>query len=256
MRTAALPRMLWLQTVNGFRVLWRIPAFSLTGLFLPLMFFAFFGLPNIHKSTYGIDAGAYLLASFAAYAASQMMVFNFGMAVAQERAAKQDLLLRATPLPPLVYLFAKVLVAVVFALLALLLLIAFAEVAGGLRLPLGTLAALVLRLMLGSVCFVGMGFAIGYAFSANAAPAITNLVYLPLAFASGIFVPLSQLPEFVQRIGPYLPTYHYGQLAWMSVGAGHTETVAQAALGLTVWTILFLAVAAWAYRVEDERKFG
>ncbi len=32
-------------------------------------------------------------------------------------------------------------------------------------------------------------------------------MYLPLAFASGIFLPLEQLPVFVQRVAPYLPTY-------------------------------------------------
>lgn len=240
----------------GFRALWRIPAFSLTGLALPVMFFGFFGLPNVHKNLGGVDAGLYIVGSLAAYSVSQMMVFNFGITVANERATKQDLLIRATPLPTWVYLLSKVVVAGVFALLALLILIAFAEVAGGIRMSVGTFFDLVLRLLLGSVCFIALGFAIGYAFSAGAAPAITNLVYLPMAFASGIFIPLSQMPAFIQRVGPWLPTYHYGQLAWSLVGARDAESPARAALALAVWTAVFLAIALRTIRIEEERKFG
>lgn len=253
---APIPRILWLQSLAGFRALWRIPAFSVTGLALPVMFFGFFGLPNVHRNLGGVDAGLYILGSLAAYSVSQMMVFNFGITVANERAAKQDLLTRATPLPAWVYLLSKVFVAAAFALLALLILIGFAEVAGGVRMPLGTFLNLVLRLLLGSICFIALGFAIGYAFSASAAPAVTNLVYLPLAFASGIFIPLSQMPDFIQKVAPWLPTYHYGQLAWSLVGARDAESPARAALALGIWTVVFLTIALRTIRIEEERKFG
>lgn len=253
---APIPRMLWLQSLAGFRTLLRVPAFSVTGLALPVMFFAFFGLPNINRHLGGIDAGVYILGSLAAYSVSQMMVFNFGISVANERAAKQDLLTRATPLPAWVHLLSKVLVAVVFGLLALLILIAFAEVVGGIRMPLWRMLDLILRLMLGSVCFIALGFAIGYAFSAGAAPAVTNLVYLPMAFASGIFIPISQMPEFIQKLAPWLPTYHYGQLAWGLVGARDAESLGKAALSLGIWTVIFLGIALRTVGVEEERKFG
>lgn len=252
---APLPRILIRQTVMTFLALLRVPAFTISGLALPVMFFAFFGLPNVHRTILGVNAGAYLAGSFGAYSVSSLMVFNFGISVAQERGGKVDLLMRATPLPPFAYLLAKLVVALVFALIALLVLIAFAVVVGGVRIPPGTVAVMVLRLALGSIPFIGLGFAIGYSFSAAAAPGVTNLVYLPISFASGIFVPLSQLPEFVQRVAPYLPTYHFGQLAWITVGAG-TESLAAAALGLAVWTVILFAIALRSYRVEEERKFG
>ena len=42
---------------------------------------------------------------------------------------------------------------------------------------------------------------------ANAAPAVVNLDALPLYFASGIFMPVGQLPTVIGRLSPYLPTY-------------------------------------------------
>ena len=45
---------------------------------------------------------ARLLASFGAYAVGNVMVYGFGIGVANERAMKIDRLMRASPLPPLV----------------------------------------------------------------------------------------------------------------------------------------------------------
>jgi hypothetical protein len=42
---APLGRMLLVQTWSEIRIRWRIPAFSLTIVALPVLFFTFFGLP-------------------------------------------------------------------------------------------------------------------------------------------------------------------------------------------------------------------
>ena len=120
------------QTWYGLLGLWRIPAFTISSLVLPVQFFAFVGLPNVGRPLDSVDAGAYLLASFGASAVGSMMVFNFGIGVASDRAARLDLLYRATPLPPLVYLAARLVAAVVFALVSLLL-FGFGAVVGGRR---------------------------------------------------------------------------------------------------------------------------
>ena len=163
--------------------------------------------------------------------------------------------MRATPFPPLVYLLARVLHALLFALIALVVLITYGVVVGGVHEELGVWAMVVARLLAGSLPFIALGFAIGYTAGANAAPAVANLVYLPLSFASGLFVPLSQLPSFVQQVAPYLPTYHYGQLAWSAVGAP-SEPMATSLAWLAAYTVLFLALAVKAYRREEEQKFG
>jgi ABC-2 type transport system permease protein len=92
---------------------------------------------------------------------------------------------------------------------------------GGIRETPLVWAIVIARLLAGSLPFIALGFAIGYWSGPHAAPAIANLIYLPLSFASGLFVPLSQLPEFIQNLRPFLPSYHYAQLAWSALGAGH-----------------------------------
>jgi ABC-2 type transport system permease protein len=248
--------MLLAQTRSELLTRARITSFSVTSLALPVVLFTFFGLPLIHRwRADGVSLGALVLASFGAYAVGQVMVFGFGIGVAVERAQKVDLLMRATPLPPAVYLAAKVLIGLLFALGALLVLFAYGAVVGGVRLDAAVWGALTWRLLAGSVPLIGLGFAIGYLSGPNAAPAVANLVYLPLAFASGVFMPLDQLPGFVQRLAPYLPTYHHAQLGWSAVGAG-SEPVGVALLWLLGYAALFLVVAARAWRREETRRFA
>ncbi len=254
--TAPLLRMLGAQTLAELRVRWRIAAFSMTSLALPVVFFTFFGLPFVsQRFPDGVSVGAYLLVSFAAYGVGNVMVYGFGIGVANERGMKVDLLMRATPLPPAVAVLAKVLVALAFALVAIVVLIAYGVVVGGIRQDLAVWIQVIARLLAGSLPFVALGFAIGYTAGPHAAPALANLIYLPLSFASGLFMPVSQLPGFVQKIAPYLPSYHYGQLAWSAVGA-KSEPLAVSLAWLAGYTVVFLAIAVRAYRREETRKFA
>ncbi len=254
--TAPLGRMLLAQTASELRTRWRIPAFSVTIVALPVLFFTFFGLPFARQTLpNGTSLGAYLLASFAAYSVGSVMVFGFGIGVSTERGLKVDVLMRATPLPPVIAILAKVLNALAYALLSLVVLIVYGIVVGGVRQSPLVWIDMIARLLAGSLPFIALGFSIGYLCGPNVAPAVANLVYLPLSFASGLFMPLSQLPAFVRRLAPYLPAYHYGQLGWSSVGAA-SEPLLTSLAWLAGYTVLFLAIAMRAYRREESRKFG
>ena len=253
---APLWRMLLAQTRSELVMRWRIPAFSLTNLALPVVFFTFFGLPVAHLTRPdGVSVGAFLVASFGAYAVGSVMVYAFGIGVAVERGMKVDLLMRVTPVPPAAYLLAKIFTALVFALVNLVVLIAYGIVVGGVTQLPAVWATMIVRLLAGSLPFIGLGFAIGYVAGPNSAPAVANLIYIPLSFASGLFVPPNQLPRFVQTLAPYLPTYHYGQLAWGSLGA-NSEALGVSLAWLAGYSLLFFAIAVRAYRGEERRKFN
>ena len=249
-------RMLVSQTVSELRIRWRTPAFSLTNLALPVLFFTFFGLPVAGDTMRnGVSVGAYLLASFAAYAVGSVMVYGFGIGVATERGMKVDLLMRATPLPPAIAITAKVLNALAFSLLSVVVLIVYGILVGGVRQDLTVWIDVTVRLLAGSLPFVALGFAIGYSSGPTLAPALANLIFLPLSFASGLFMPLDRLPGFVQQIAPYLPTYHYAQLAWSAVGVP-SEPLLSSLAWLAGYTALFMALTIRAYRREQSLKFA
>jgi len=258
MDVAPIGRMLYLQTRAQLVSRLRTPAFSVLSLGLPVMFFAFFNaIFGSQRQTASVSAGEYILVSYATYAVANVMVFNFGIGIASDRSRKLDLLQRAMPLPPWVATIAQVLFALVFALIALALLFAYAYVVGGIRLSPAAWLDLTWRLLLGSFPMLGLGMAIGYVASANSAPAIVNAIYLPMSFLSGIFIPLAILPTFVRHIGEVLPTYHYAQLGWNVLGPGvANESTGTALLWLAGWTVVLLVVAMRLYRLDESRKFS
>lgn len=233
----------------------RSPIFSLFSLLLPLMFYAFFGIPNAGFTISGIHGGTYLMASFGAYAVANVMLFTFGISVAVERGRKMDVLMRATPLRGWVYLMSRILAATVFGLVALALLGIFATIAGGVRLDALQWVDLAWKLVAGSIPLLMLGFAIGYLVGPNAAPAVVNLIGLPLYFASGLFTPLRFMPDLIQHVGPYLPTYLYAQLAWNAVGA-QSDPLWRDLVGLGVYVVVFGALALWAFRQQETRRFS
>jgi ABC-2 type transport system permease protein len=256
--TAPIVPMLGRQAYTELVKLLRVPAFSVTSIVLPSMFFAFIGLgqakePLFQGST--ITFGQYFLASMALYGVANVMVLGFGISLANERGQKQDLLMKSTPLPPAVFFLAKSLAALVIALMAIVVLSAFAAIAGGVHLTISQWLTLGARAMVCSIPFIGLGFALGYIAGPNSAPAVTNLIYLPTAFASGLFFPLQLLPQFLRDIAPYLPLYRAAHLVWNAVGVPYDD-IRDDWLYMAGYTVGFFLLALWAYRRDQGKKFN
>jgi len=253
--TAPVGRMLWKQTVALLLARLRNPAFSVLSLGLPVMFFLLFNaiFGSQHVKT-GVSYATQIMVSYATYAVGNISVYNFGIGLATDRERKLDLLQRAMPLPPWVAIVAYIVFALVFALIALAILAIVGTIVGGVRLGAGTWVGLTWRLLVGSLPLIGLGMAIGYGASASTASALANMIYLPMLFLSGIFVPFNVLPSTIQSIGKFLPTYHYAQLAWQTIGT-NTESTFTALMWIAGWSIALFAVALRIYRLDVDQKF-
>jgi len=235
----------------------RIPAFLIPTVLFPIMFFTFFGLPNVgNKMAGGADAGGYIMASFGAYTMLSAALFSFGVSIAGERGLGWNRLMRVTPMSPVSYFAAKTIIALLIGLFTLVLLYLFGAVVGRVSLPLATWAPLTIRTLMGMIPFVALGLWIGYVGGPNSAAGIANLIFLPMSFASGLFTPLQFLPKVVQDVAPYLPAYHSAQLAWDVLGAGDGRGFGAHALWLLGYTVVFLAMAVVAYRRDEGKNFG
>jgi len=252
-RLAPLGPMVVQQTLAELRRLVRVPEFAGFSLAFPVILYLFVGTQGGQAG--GVAFPKYALASFAAYAVVNVALFSFGVTVASERGNRIDALLRATPVRPIAPLIAKVLTGLAFAVLALVLLYLAGIFLGGVSITAGELFTLTWRLLAGMVTFMGMGFAFGYLSGPNAAVAVINLVFLPMSFASGIFIPLNVLPPVIRNLGPYLPMYHLGRLAWNAVGVPQ-EDLWKSVAWLAGYAVVFLAVTLWAVRREDDRRFS
>jgi len=108
----------------------------------------------------------------------------------------------------------------------------------------------------GSLPFSAMGLAIGYFVGPNSAPAAINLIYLPMSFCSGLWVPYMFLPKFVQQIALALPPYHLSQLALGTVGAGFHHSIATHWEVLFAFTLICLGVARIGFQRDQGKLYG
>jgi ABC-2 type transport system permease protein len=236
--------------------LWRLPSFFVPTLLLPIVLYALLGgLGKAAAVEGGVSRQTYALASIGTYGIIGVMLYSFGVSLANERAQRVNVLMRATPLPATIYLLAKVITALLSAMVTVVGLCGFAVLAGGVRLSAGAWVALVLSLVLGVIPFLLLGIAIGNVVNPTGATPIINLSFFVLAFASGIFVPVSQLPVALQSWAPYSPFHLLGQLAWHAVGV-QTGPIAAAIWQLALYGAIFLALAVAAVRAEESRSFG
>jgi ABC-2 type transport system permease protein len=154
-------------------------------------------------------------------------------------------------MPRLAYLGAKVASCAAFGLIIASVLILLGGSLGGVTVTAREAAALCGIAVVGSIPFAAMGFFIAYLVPANAGPGIINLIYLPLSFASGFWMPLSMLPHWLQVVAPALPTYHLAQLALATFGMAAASGAAVHWAVLGGFTLLMLG-AAWITFLRSE----
>ena len=197
----------------------RTPAFALPALTFPVLFYLLFGvvLTMPGPGDAGLRA-ATLLVSYGVFGIMGPALFGFGVAMAMDRDMGLLQLKRALPVPPGAILLAKTAMAMLFGLLITAMLMAVAVGFAGVVLSPARLALLALVNLLGALPFCALGLWIGTLVGGQAAVAIVNLVYLPMAFLSGLWIPLSVLPDVVQRLAPVWPAYHLQQIALKAAG--------------------------------------
>jgi ABC-2 type transport system permease protein len=90
----------------------------------------------------------------------------------------------------------------------------------------------------------------------NSAPAAINLIYLPMSFCSGLWVPYMFLPKLVRQIALALPPYHLSQLALGTVGAGFHQSTATHWEVLLAFTLICLGVARIGFQRDQGKLYG
>jgi len=104
------------------------------------------------------------------------------------------------------------------------------------------IARLLVTEIFGVLPFCALGLLVGTLIKGAGAPGLINLVYLPMAFLSGLWFPLSIMPKVLQQIAPALPSFHLNQLAQSAVGLGQTSPLPHV-LALLAFTVGFLLLA-------------
>ena len=86
---------------------------------------------------------------------------------------------------------------------------------------------------------------------------MVNLIYLPLSFCSGLWIPIFLLPHVLQQAARVLPPFHISQLALRAVGMSRDATPVGTHLqALAGFTLLILGLAVVLYRRDEGQLYG
>jgi ABC-2 type transport system permease protein len=218
----------------------REPMFVLPVLLFPALFYVLFGVLLNRGNP---AAASYLLASYGVFGVIGAAMFGLGVGIAVDRQRGLLRLKRVLPVPAGAPLLAKMVMAMAFAMGVSILVGLLARFAAGVQLAPSQWGLLLVVDVLGALPFCAIGLYFGTLVSGSAAPALLNLVYLPMAFLSGLWLPLSMLPDVLGRIAPVWPAYHLAQLALKAVGHDQGTPAWQHVLTLSGCAVVFFLLA-------------
>jgi ABC-2 type transport system permease protein len=235
----------------------RLRLYTASVLSFPIMFYILFGLVlNTNQMIGTTRVPTYLIATYGTFGIMGASLFGTAAGLASDRGLGWLQVKRASPMPPFAYFVAKVVVSMAFSAIVVLSLFALGITLGGVRMPFLDFARLLGTLVFGSLPFSAMGLALGYFAGPNSAPPTINLVYLPMSFCSGLWVPFMFLPKIVQKVALAMPPYHLAQLALGVVGAGTRESVKAHWVVLAGFTMICFGIARIGFQRDQEKMYG
>lgn len=191
------------------KVFWRNPASVFFTALLPVIFMLIFAtifgndkiasLDNLPTTTYYVPAIVTL-----AVVSATMVSLAMNLTIAREAGLLKRG--RGTPLPPWVFIAGRVGNAIVISVLMVVVITLLGRILYDAPIPWERLPAVAVTLVIGAASFCCLGIAMTAIIpSREAAPAITNLITLPLYFLSGIFIPESEIPDGVLSFANHFP---------------------------------------------------
>ncbi len=229
----------------------HLPAFTVPSLALPLITYLIFGAPAVHGSPVAADGA---LVGYAAFALLGVVMFQFGVGIAVDRVSPWERYLRTLPAGPLTRFAARLLVALSFGAVALVPVCLCAALVTPVSLDLAAWLRVLAVLLIGSVPLGLLGIALGYLVSARGALPVTNLIYLPLAYAGGLFgARPEQLPDAVAAVSPWLPTRQWSDVL-VGFGLGG-QWQARPLLGLLGYALALAGLAVVGYRRDELKQY-
>jgi ABC-2 type transport system permease protein len=195
------------------KVFWRNPGSVFFTVLLPVMFLLIFAtifgndpietLGNVPTSTYYVPA----IVTLAVVSATMV-----SLAVNLTAAREAGLLKRGrgTPQPPWVFIAGRIGNAVVISVLMVAVITLIGRLLYDAPVPWERLPAVTVTLLVGAAAFCCLGIALTAIIpSRDAAPAVTNVITLPLYFLSGIFIPENEIPDGVLTFASIFPIRNF-----------------------------------------------
>lgn len=208
-------RILWIQSYMETLRIVRSPSFIFSALFFPIMFYYIFTnvvrTPVMDHQTWH----AQYLMSMTIFSMMGSSLNFLGIRLVEEKMQGWPKLISTTPLPQSIYIGGKMIAQSFVHILTILIIFIAGYWINNVELSAKNWILSGLWILGASLPFLTLGTIIGSMKRTDSAAAVSNILYFGLAIVGGLWVPLEVLPEKLQRIGEWLPSYSYGKGAWL-----------------------------------------
>jgi ABC-2 type transport system permease protein len=241
------------------KAFWRNPASAFFTFAFPLMFLVIFNLIFGSETTsrFGcftatgavrkFSVSNFYIPTVTAFAVISACYTNIAITVAFNRDEGILKRLRGTPLPSWVYLFGRIVHAIIIAMILVVIVILFGRAFYHVELPTKTLPAFIATLAVGAACFSALGLAVTAIIpNADASPAVVNATILPLLFISDVFIPLNNAPGYLTTFSNIFPVKHFshGLLTAYSPCPHGSAFVANDLIVMAAWCVGAVVLSA------------
>lgn len=202
-----------------------------------------------------LSAEAYFTAGIIAYAAALSTFTTLAVSLTTQRENGQLKRYRGTPMPPWTFIAGQIVRAEAQALAMAAILLAIGAVAYGVPVPAATFPAFVLYLLLGTATLCALGIALSaFTPTPDAASTVAPFSVVILSFISGVWIPVDQLPSWLESVGKVFPLYHLalGLQTTLAPGAVGSGLEAGNVLALVAWALIGIRIAARRFRWEPQ----
>jgi len=205
-----------------------------------------------------IEAKAYFTAGMLAYAIMLTSFTQLLMVLTTQRESGELKRYRGTPAPAWTFIASFAMRSVVLVAMMTVVLLGIAHFAYDVPISADGAVGLVVYIVLGTatMCSLGIGLT-AVVDSAEAASSIGPFSAVILSFISGIFVPVDQLPSWLEEIARVFPLYHLADGLQRALGlGGGTGLESTDVAVLAAWALAGGAVALRSFRWEPQTARG
>lgn len=235
---------LFLHQLRGEQLLfWRSREAAIFTFAFPILLFVL--ISAVYTGTIqGHPAGRYLLSGLLGYGLATTAFAGLAITLVIRRENGVLKRVRATPLPPPVYIGAILTSTLITFALEAVVMIGLARLAFHVGVPDG-IGSLILLVVFGIVCFAALGVGITAAIrSAEGSSGVLNVILLPMAFLSGSFGPTRSYPHFLRAIADVLPLTHFLRIVQGTILDGDAFWAHPGSIGVVAAWGAFGALAA------------
>ena len=252
------------QTYYGLKSTSRNPRAVMFALLFPVFFLVIFNSifassgSDVSINGVTVPIKTYFTGGLIAYAIMLNCFSTLLIALTTQRESGQLKRYRGTPVPSWTFIASLILRSLVLVAVMTVVILVLGSIAYGVDINGEAILGLVVYAALGTaaMCALGIGLS-AFAPNADAASVIGPFSAVILSFISGVFVPVDQLPTWLEDIGRVFPLYHLAAGIQTALGTSSgTGLTANDVLSLVIWTAAGMLIAVRRFRWEPQSARG